>query len=147
MVTKEDIWDLLSEIPDPEIPAISIVELGVVRKVDIVDNKYFVSITPTYSGCPALNRMENDIKKELSKYNIDFEIKTQLFPPWTTDWMSQETKDKLENFGISPPTKIVKCPQCKSSDVELISFFASTACKSMYKCNSCLEPFDHFKCI
>ena len=108
MVTKKDIWDLLSEIPDPEIPAISIVELGVVRKV---------------------------------------EIKTQLFPPWTTDWMSQETKDKLENFGISPPTKIVKCPQCKSSDVELISFFASTACKSMYKCNSCLEPFDHFKCI
>ena len=81
MVTKEHIWDLLSEIPDPEIPAISIVELGVVRKVDIVDNKYLINITPTYSGCPALNRMENDIKKELSKHDIDFEIKTQLYPP------------------------------------------------------------------
>lgn len=160
--TKEQIWALLSEIPDPEIPVITIEELGVLRKVEIQSKKVIISITPTYSGCPAMKAFEDDIKSKLIENNItNFEIKIVNSPAWTTDWMSEKTKQKLEEYGIAPPVsgsqdkgflfksgpKTVRCPQCKSTNTSLKSQFGSTACKALYTCNDCLEPFDYFKCI
>ena len=142
------IWELLNTVPDPEIPIISVVELGVIRDVTFTNNSFVISITPTYSGCPAVKAFQDDIRSCLSENGIEnFELKIVYSPAWTTDWMSQETKDKLMNYGISPPSKIVVCPQCKSDSTTLISQFGSTACKSLYKCVECLEPFEHFKCI
>ena len=142
------IWELLNTVPDPEIPVISVVELGVIRDVTFTNNSFVISITPTYSGCPAVKAFQDDISSCLSENGIEnFELKIVYSPAWTTDWMSQKTKDKLMNYGISPPSKIVVCPQCKSDSTTLISQFGSTACKSLYKCVECLEPFEHFKCI
>lgn len=144
----EKIWELLNTVPDPEIPVISVVELGVIRNVEYVNKKYLISITPTYSGCPAVKTFQDDIKICLSKNGIDnFDIKLVYFPAWTTDWMSDSTKKKLLKYGISPPSKKIICPQCKSTSTSLVSEFGSTACKSFHKCNECLEPFEHFKCI
>ena len=148
MVSEKNILQILNGIPDPEIPVISVVELGVVRKIEIINDKIIISITPTYSGCPAMQQMEDDIHTELIKNGItNFELKTILSPAWTTDWMSDHVKEKLNNYGIAPPKKEIKCPQCNSENVEIISEFGSTACKSLYRCLSCLEPFDFFKCI
>ena len=142
------IWELLNTVPDPEIPAISVVELGVIREVKFIEDSYVISITPTYSGCPAVKAFQDDIKSCLIDNGINnFELKIVYSPAWTTDWMTQETKDKLMNYGISPPSDTVICPQCKSDSTSLISQFGSTACKSLYKCIECLEPFEHFKCI
>ena len=160
--TKEQIWNLLSEIPDPEIPVITIEELGVLRKVEVSKNKIIVTITPTYSGCPAMKVFEDDIKTKLIENNIsNFEIKTVHSPAWTTDWINEEAKEKLRKFGIAPPikgtedkgvlfsssAKTVNCPRCNSEKTNLISQFGSTACKAHYQCENCLEPFDYFKCI
>ena len=142
------IWELLNTIPDPEIPAISVVELGVIRDVKLTNNFFVISITPTYSGCPAIKAFQDDIKVCLKENNIyNFKLIIKYDPPWTTDLMTEETKEKLMNYGISPPSNIVVCPQCKSERSQLISEFGSTACKSLYKCINCLEPFEHFKCI
>ncbi|MEE2931296.1 MAG: 1,2-phenylacetyl-CoA epoxidase subunit PaaD [Bacteroidota bacterium] len=141
-------WDLLNTIPDPEIPVISIVELGAVRNVEFEGDHCIISITPTYSGCPAIKAFEDDIKRSLVENKItDFEIKKVYAPAWTTDWMSEQTKEKLRKYGISPPSKKAICPQCNSENINLISEFGATACKSMHKCLDCLEPFEHFKCI
>lgn len=160
--TKEEIWNFLSEIPDPEIPVISIAELGVLRKVEIIPSKVIITITPTYSGCPAMKAFEDDIKSTLLKKNIlEFEIKTVHSPAWTTDWINDEALEKLKKYGIAPPIKgsqdkgilfgsnkkTVQCPQCESSQTSLKSQFGSTACKALYICDECLEPFDYFKCI
>ena len=148
MVSTTDIWTLFETIPDPEIPVISVVELGVVRDINIEDDKISVVVTPTYSGCPAMQQMQDDIEKKLiSNGFTNFEIITKLSPAWTTDWMSKETKEKLKKYGIAPPEKIIECPQCNSKNIEIISEFGSTACKALYKCNDCLEPFDYFKCL
>ena len=142
------VWDLLNKIPDPEIPVISIVELGAVRDVVFDNNYYIISITPTYSGCPAIKTFEDDIKKSLTNNNItNYKIKKIYAPAWTTDWMSDQTKEKLRKYGISPPSKKAVCPQCNSINTKTISEFGATACKSMHKCIDCLEPFEHFKCI
>tara|TARA_X000000368_G_C22893948_1_gene650960 strand:+ start:345 stop:797 length:453 start_codon:yes stop_codon:yes gene_type:complete len=142
------IWELLNKIPDPEIPAISVVELGVIRDVKLTNNFFVISITPTYSGCPAIKAFQDDIKVCLKENNIyNFKLIIKYDPPWTTDLMTEETKEKLMNYGISPPSNIIVCPQCKSEKSQLISEFGSTACKSLYKCINCLEPFEHFKCI
>lgn len=160
-LSKENILNLLEQIPDPEIPVISIVELGVIRDIQIQNNSLELKITPTYSGCPAMKQMEDDIRKKLKENNIeDFKIVMSYSPPWTTDWMSSETKEKLRKYGIAPPEentqdksfitgkhKVVTCPRCKSTHTKLISQFGSTACKALYQCNDCLEPFDYFKCI
>ena len=126
--------------------------------VKIEDDKVKVFITPTYSGCPAMKAIENDISDILRKHDINsFEVKTVFSPVWTTDWISDEAKERLRKYGISPPEKStsdknillnkhVRCPQCNSENTTLISQFGSTACKALYKCNDCLEPFDHFKC-
>lgn len=161
MLDKRKIFDLISEIPDPEIPVITISELGVIRDVIVEGEKVEVKITPTYSGCPAMQRMENDIKEVLTKNGIsDLKITTVYSPPWTTDWIPEEAKEKLRAYGIAPPekstedkswltgkSKIVMCPRCKSQNTKLISQFGSTACKALYQCQDCLEPFDYFKCI
>jgi ring-1,2-phenylacetyl-CoA epoxidase subunit PaaD len=162
MHSETDILAILSEIPDPEIPVITIVELGVVRKVDVIsDAEIKVQLTPTYSGCPAMKQMEDDVKSKLQKHGFT-KIDLQLVynPAWTTDWLSETAKQKLQAYGIAPPEestsdksyltgkpKNITCPRCKSTQTLLISQFGSTACKALYQCKTCLEPFDYFKCI
>lgn len=142
------IWELLNTVPDPEIPVISVVELGVIRDVVFNNNRYIISITPTYSGCPAVKTFTDDIKACLIKNGIaNFELKKVYSPAWTTDWMSDQTKEKLKKYGIAPPSNTVICPQCDSNKTTLISDFGATACKALYKCDDCLEPFEFFKCI
>ena len=144
----EHIWKLLDTVPDPEIPVISVVELGVIRKVSFADKFYTILITPTYSGCPAVKAFTDDIKSCLKENSIrNFKLNLVYSPAWTTDWMSDKTKEKLKKFGIAPPSNTVICPQCNSKNVQLISDFGATACKAMYKCLDCLEPFEFFKCI
>ena len=145
----KQIHQLLTQVTDPEIPVLSLQDLGVIRDVETENNTIIVTITPTYSGCPAMEVMEQDIINVL-KENFTQEIKvvTQLSPAWTTDWISEKGKEKLLQYGIMPPTRSgeIICPQCKSKDVELLSQFGSTACKALYRCKECLEPFDYFKC-
>ncbi|WP_187478334.1 1,2-phenylacetyl-CoA epoxidase subunit PaaD [Amniculibacterium sp. G2-70] len=147
---------LLKSIPDPEIPVIDIVELGIVRMVnELEDNTVEVVITPTYSACPAMFNIEEDIVKLFQENNIKVKVTTQLFPVWTTDWLTDEAREKLKNYGIVPPEKghdenhlniPIRCPRCKSTNTKMISRFGSTLCKASYQCNDCLEPFDYFKC-
>jgi ring-1,2-phenylacetyl-CoA epoxidase subunit PaaD len=147
-VTTASIWELLKTIPDPEIPAVSIVDLGIVRNVEFDDNQFNITITPTYSGCPAFSFMKEEIIRHLETEGItNYQINTSLAPPWTTDWMSDEVKSKLKEAGIAPPSQEVACPQCDSQNVQVISEFGSTACKALYKCNDCIEIFHHFKQI
>ena len=142
------IWKLLNTVPDPEIPVISVVELGVIREVKFENNSYTISITPTYSGCPAVKTFMDDIKTCLLENSIEnFELKIVYSPSWTTEWMTDETKEKLRKYGIAPPSNIVICPQCNSKNTTLISEFGATACKSLFKCVDCFEPFEFFKCI
>jgi ring-1,2-phenylacetyl-CoA epoxidase subunit PaaD len=159
---EQRILNLLSEIPDPEIPVITIVELGVVRSVkDLGNDAIEVIITPTYSGCPAMKQMEDDVVSKLKENGFKtVNVKMVYSPAWTTDWLSQEAKLKLQKYGIAPPEesttdksfitgkhKAVTCPRCKSKNTLLVSQFGSTACKALYKCSDCLETFDYFKCI
>ncbi len=142
------VWELLHTVPDPEIPVISVVKLGVIRDVKFTKNSFLIYITPTYSGCPATKTFQDDISSCLIQNQIEnFELIIKYDPPWTTDLMTEETKEKLMKYGISPPSNIIICPQCKSEETQLISEFGATACKSLYKCKDCLEPFEHFKCI
>ena len=142
------IWELLNTVPDPEIPVISVVELGVIREVKFENDCLTILITPTYSGCPAVKTFMDDIKTCLIENGINnFELKIVYSPNWTTEWMTDATKEKLIKYGIAPPSNIVICPQCKSKKTTLISEFGSTACKSLFKCDECLEPFEFFKCI
>ena len=147
-VTTASIWELLKTIPDPEIPAVSIVDLGIVRNVEFDDDQFNITITPTYSGCPAFSFMKEEIIRHLESEKItNYQINTSLAPPWTTDWMSDEVKSKLKEAGIAPPSQEVACPQCDSQNVQVISEFGSTACKALYKCIECIEIFHHFKQI
>ena len=141
----QGIWTVLKGVPDPEIPAVSVLDLGIVRSVE--EGK--VVITPTYSGCPATRFIEQSIREALDANGYrDVAIETVLSPPWTTDWISEEGKEKLRAYGIAPPelAKTATCPQCGSTDTEEVSRFGSTPCKAQWRCNSCLEPFDRFKC-
>lgn len=159
---KEQILDYLKTVKDPEVPVVDVVELGVVRNVAIENGQVCIELTPTYSGCPAMKVMEQDILAVLKSRGIEnVSIKTVFFPPWTTDWMSDETRQKLKAYGIAPPGKVaaqdlnplhrqekkVSCPFCDSEDTRLTSQFGSTACKALYNCNSCRQPFEYFKCI
>lgn len=161
MINKEKIVELLSVIPDPEIPVITIAELGVIRDVIFEGENVEIKITPTYSGCPAMKQMEDDIRSTLTKNGItNLKVTMVYSPAWTTDWIPEEAKEKLRKYGIAPPekstedkswltgkSKTVLCPRCKSQNTKLISQFGSTACKALYQCQDCLEPFDYFKCI
>ena len=161
MIETTNIYNILKEVPDPEIPVLNVLDLGIVRKVEFEKEKLKVTITPTYSGCPAMNVIEQSIREKLISEGFqNLEIITILSPAWTTDWLSEEGKEKLLKYGIAPPVesssnksalfsdddKIVHCPQCNSNNTTLVSEFGSTPCKSLYKCKDCLEPFDYFKC-
>ena len=141
------IWDVLEQVPDPEIPALSIVDLGIVR--DVTPAR--VLLTPTYTGCPATLAIEAMVRIALDQSGFgEVEIETTLSPPWTTDWISTEGRAKLRAYGIAPPvpagTRAVECPQCGSTATEEVSRFGSTPCKAQWRCRDCLEPFDLFKC-
>ena len=147
----ETVWQWLGEVPDPEIPVISLTDLGIIRDVAWRDDTLEVTVTPTYSGCPATRVINLDIETALRARGIDkLELKRQLSPPWTTDWLSAEGREKLERYGIAPPQPAggpKHCPHCHSTEVEKISQFGSTPCKAQWRCTDCLEPFDYFKCI
>lgn len=161
MIHEKTIRKILSEVKDPEVPVLSILDLGVLRSIKIDDeDKIKITLTPTYSGCPALDVMAMDIRLKLLEHGYkNIEITQSLSPAWTTDWMSEEGKEKLRAFGIAPPNpkqqfctaemfqqEAVACPFCNSYHTEVISQFGSTACKSLYRCLDCKEAFDYFKC-
>lgn len=141
----------LAEIPDPEIPAISLVDLGVIRDVAWAGDTLTVTVTPTYSGCPATTIISLDIEAALRARGIErLALKRQLSPAWTTDWITEAGRSKLQAYGIAPPNPAggpERCPQCGSTQVRRISQFGSTPCKAQWQCQDCLEPFDYFKCI
>ncbi|MCX6169577.1 MAG: phenylacetate-CoA oxygenase subunit PaaJ [Ignavibacteriales bacterium] len=148
--TKTEIINLLSEIYDPEIPVINIVEMGILRNAFYENEKLIIEITPTYSGCPAMKVIEDEILDLMHSNGYkNVEVKKSYLPAWTTDWMNLETKNKLREYGIAPPENRadVECPFCGSSNTKLTSIFGSTACKSLHFCNSCVQPFERFKCI
>jgi ring-1,2-phenylacetyl-CoA epoxidase subunit PaaD len=159
--TVDEVWGWLDQLPDPEIPVISLVDLGIIRDVAWRDAQLVVTVTPTYSGCPASGVILFEIEKALRDHGVrDLVLKRQLSPAWTTAWISAAGRDKLRAFGIAPPVEgtavcgtggladpTVACPRCGSENSRLVSRFGSTPCKSAYCCNDCLEPFDYFKCI
>jgi ring-1,2-phenylacetyl-CoA epoxidase subunit PaaD len=164
MVTRaERAWRVLDGVADPEIPVVSIRELGILREVNERGDALEVVITPTYSGCPAMGQIEDDVRAALAANDIRADIVTRLAPAWTTDWMTPAAKEKLREYGIAPPHTAapagnvvqftrsrpreegVACPLCGSTNTTETSHFGSTACKALYKCLACLEPFDHFK--
>ncbi len=160
-LTKQDIWDLLEQVTDPEIPVLTVTDLGIVRDVVLHDDGITeVIITPTYSGCPAMNMIEVNIRSVLQENGVEpLKVTTVLSPAWTTDWMTEAGKRKLKEYGIAPPVEgsqdkgalfgespKPECPHCGSPNTEMVAQFGSTACKSMYKCLDCKEPFDYFKC-
>ncbi len=160
-IAENEIWKLLETVFDPEIPVLNIVEMGIVREVNLNNNACEIKITPTYSGCPAMNTIENEIIKVLSKAGIKSVKVEKIFTEtWTTDWIGQDARNKLRKYGIAPPegesasdfydnilTKNITCPYCKSTNTELTSEFGSTSCKSLHFCKDCHQPFEHFKCI
>ncbi|MBK9420274.1 MAG: phenylacetate-CoA oxygenase subunit PaaJ [Flavobacteriales bacterium] len=160
MRTVAEIRELLEQVKDPEIPVISIRELGVLRDVKMEGDLVEVTITPTYSGCPAMDVMQQDVEQVLRKAGIErFNVRQVLSPAWSTDWISESGRKSLLEYGIAPPphtsdiralkggVPVTACPQCGSTDTVLVSQFGSTACKALYKCNTCQEPFDLFKCL
>jgi ring-1,2-phenylacetyl-CoA epoxidase subunit PaaD len=160
VTTTSEIWSLLEEVKDPEVPVLSVIDLGIIRDVKTEGDAIEIIITPTYSGCPAMDVIAMDIRlKLIEKGYRKLKVSQQLSPAWTTDWMTEKGKAKLKAFGISPPNpkqqfcttemfreEAVQCPRCNSYHTELISEFGSTACKSMYRCLDCKEAFDYFKC-
>ena len=151
------VWGLLSAISDPEVPVLTITDLGMVRSVERCGDGWVIGFTPTYSGCPATEHLLGEIRAVMAERGYTpVHIVLQLDPPWTTDWMSPDARERLRQYGISPPQAHachaemptdVQCPRCGSTHTSLISEFGSTACKALYRCDSCREPFDYFKCI
>lgn len=149
--TLETVWSWLAQVPDPEIPVISITDLGIIRHVQWNDDMLEVTVTSTYSGCPATSIINLDIETALRAKGVKkLSLKRQLSPAWTTNWLTDAGREKLEKYGIAPPQSTgtpKHCPRCKSAQVEKISQFGSTPCKAQWRCTECLEPFDYFKCI
>ena len=154
------LFSILEKVSDPEIPVLSIMDMGVVRSAIIENNVVKVQITPTYSGCPAMDVIGDDIKKALNEAGYDSEIELILAPAWTTDWITPKGRKALEEYGIAAPLnaeadkevlldgkRIVKCTNCSSQNTRLVSQFGSTACKAQFQCEDCQEPFDYFKCL
>ena len=151
---------ILESVSDPEIPVLSIMDMGVVRDVEVQDRDVFIKITPTYSGCPAMDTIADDIKAAFDREGYLAQVKLILAPAWSTDWITERGRKALEAYGIAAPLteeadkeallgnkKIVKCPQCGSTHTRLVSQFGSTACKALFQCEACHEPFDYFKCL
>jgi ring-1,2-phenylacetyl-CoA epoxidase subunit PaaD len=156
------VWSWLEEVKDPEVPVLSVLDLGIVRDVAVnAQGECTVTITPTYSGCPAMDVIGMNIRMALAGRGFSkVDVQLRLSPAWTTDWMSDEGKQKLKEYGIAPPVRLaatgglglfeeesdIRCPRCNSTDTRLVSNYGATACKAMYQCNHCHEPFEHFKC-
>jgi ring-1,2-phenylacetyl-CoA epoxidase subunit PaaD len=159
MVTPADIWQALDDVKDPEIPVVSVVEMGIVRDVTLEDQKVTVIITPTFSGCPALHVMREDIGNRLKQLGVlNYEVKVVLTPRWTSDWITAEARAKLKAFGLAPPPsgqsdinvffmEPAFCPYCGSNNTSLKNTFGPTLCRSIYYCNACQQPFEQFKPI
>ncbi len=158
--TTQTVWQALTEVKDPEIPVVSVVEMGIVRDVAVSGENVTVTMTPTFSGCPALQVMKDDITAKLVELGVEqVEVKTVLSPPWSTDWITDEAKAKLRDYGITPPAPAgddgliqlelspSQCPRCGSFDTTTRNTFGPTLCKSIHTCNSCLEPFEAFKSL
>ena len=160
-IDKKSIYSFLDEIKDPEIPVLSIIDLGIVRDITMHEDELEVFITPTYTGCPAMDLITTTIRIELATLGFKkIKVTQVLSPAWTTDWMSEEGKAKLKEYGIAPPNikqqvcdqklfaeaEAVQCPHCNSYHTHRVSEFGSTACKALYQCDDCKEPFDYFKC-
>lgn len=142
-----DLVTVLAAIPDPEIPVITIEDLGVLRGVEIDRNCAVVTITPTYSGCPAMDQIRDDIISAAADLGYDATVNTVFAPAWTSDWLSEDAKARLAEYGIAPPNATVLCPQCAANAVHEVSRFGSTACKALWVCDECGEPFDRFKML
>ncbi len=166
---RDQLYRAIAEVPDPEVPVLTIEDLGVLRSIEEIDGRIVVTITPTYSGCPAMQYMSEQVAEVLEQAGVAGEVRTVLSPAWTTDWMSQSGRDKLRAYGIAPPhpadsaevataglvshragtavsiSRAVRCPRCDSAHTATVSQFGSTACKALYRCLDCLEPFDYFK--
>jgi ring-1,2-phenylacetyl-CoA epoxidase subunit PaaD len=156
----DDVWSWLAEVLDPEVPVVSVVDLGMIRDVALSGDTAQISVAPTYSGCPATEVIEQNIESHLRGKGLKVvSIRRELSPPWTTDWITDEGRQKLLAYGIAPPqgsagkprlhgsAMPIACPRCASNDTTLVSEFGSTACKAAYKCCECLEPFEYFKCL
>ena len=152
-------WKAAAAVLDPEVPAVTVADLGILRSVEVRDGVATAKVTPTYSGCPAVLAIELAVEAALLDAGFEAKIERVIAPAWTTDWITEEGREKLRAYGIAPPVKasnsvrslfgetIVACPRCRSEDTERVSEFGSTACKALYRCLSCHEPFDYFKCI
>lgn len=151
-------WRAAAAVPDPEIPCVTVADLGILRAVDFVDGVATAKVTPTYNGCPAVLAIELAVEAALRDAGFEAKVERVIAPAWTTDWITDEGREKLRAYGIAPPVKgsgkgslfaeiEVACPQCGSTDTSRISEFGSTACKALYRCGACAEPFDYFKCI
>lgn len=160
-ISENDIWSILAKVCDPEVPVLTILDLGIVRKVQINSEEIEIIITPTYTGCPAMDMITMNIRLAFAEHGYKkVTVITVLSPVWTTDWMTEEGKQKLKTYGIAPPNpkqqvcndklfaaaEAVQCPHCNSYHTKRISEFGSTACKALYQCEECKEPFDYFKC-
>jgi ring-1,2-phenylacetyl-CoA epoxidase subunit PaaD len=150
-INEAQVFEWLEKVLDPEVPALSIVDLGIVRDVEVSsDDAVTVTLTPTYSGCPATEVIESSVTEALRMRGVaNVSIKRVLSPPWTTDWISDDGREKLRRYGIAPPSPSLEiaCPQCESLNTERVSEFGSTACKASWRCRDCLEPFEYFKCL
>lgn len=158
---RDEAWRIAAAVTDPEVPVLTLEDLGVLRAIELDGERVIVTLTPTYSGCPAMETMRDDVILALTAAGFgDVEVKLTLTPAWTTDWMTDAGKQKLIDFGIAPPTgrsaigqgpirlrMAVKCPRCASLDTREVARFGSTSCKALYECRACLEPFDHFKVL
>ena len=152
-------WKAAASVPDPEVPCVTVADLGILREVTVDGATATAKLTPTYSGCPAVLAIEMAVEAALREAGFDARIERVMQPPWTTDWISEEGREKLRDYGIAPPVKgsqskralfgdpVVACPRCASTDTEKLSEFGSTACKAHWRCSACLEPFDYFKCL
>ena len=151
MKQLDEAWSVLAEVPDPEIPVVSVVDLGIVRGVSVEHGHVDVILTPTYTGCPATLPIRRAVEDALHEHFADVSVRVSLAPAWTTDWITESGRHKLEAFGVAPPNPATdrpqQCPQCGSTDTELLSAFGSTPCKSLHRCRACREPFDYFKCL
>ena len=155
----EKAWQVAAAVPDPEVPCVTVADLGILREVVMDGDEVVAKVTPTYSGCPAVQFIEDAVAKALSDAGYKARIERVISPAWTTDWITDEGREKLRDYGIAPPSKasnskralfgetVVACPKCGSETTEKLSEFGSTPCKAHYRCKDCLEPFDYFKCI
>lgn len=159
-ISNLTLYDALVKVSDPEIPVLSIMDMGVVREVEVKGKQVHIKLTPTYSGCPAMDTIAADIKQAVSAVGFEAEIEMVLSPAWTTDWITENGRQKLAEYGIAPPmnpladkqaltagAKVVACTRCGSTNTKLLSQFGSTACKALFQCEDCFEPFDYFKCL